>query len=190
MRLEHDHDADFDPDTLRQKAKEFLLSRAHRKSDAMPCSEGQRSLWYLHQMAPESAAYNVGYAIEIEGPIDHKIIRKCCRDIVKRHAELQSVFSSTSGSLLKRIEVGERLDFKQIPVGIVSDREIRDIVIKEYKRPFDLSCGPLIRFVAFDLKNGNHIFLLVAHHIVCDGDSFGCYLTNLEINTPKQLVGR
>src|SRR6476659_8930914 len=38
-------------------------------SDHLP-SRGQRALWFLHQLAPESAAYNIARALVVRGPLD------------------------------------------------------------------------------------------------------------------------
>src|SRR6185369_9895096 len=40
------------------------------QSQEAPLSHGQRALWFLHQLAPESAAYNITAAAVVHSPLD------------------------------------------------------------------------------------------------------------------------
>src|SRR5690606_25912070 len=46
-------------------------------------------------------------------------------------------------------------------------------------KSFDLQNGPLFRAYLIKISEDNHIFKLSAHHIICDGWSFGIILENL-----------
>src|SRR5258706_160648 len=53
--------------------------------------------------------------------------------------------------------------------------EARRIVAEEAQDPFDLSRSPLLRAKLLRLGDQEHLFLLVTHHIACDGWSMGVF---------------
>src|SRR5690606_4173003 len=50
---------------------------------------------------------------------------------------------------------------------------------RDAREPFDLGNGPLIRTFLFKLAHQHHVLRLTAHHIICDGWSFGVLLEEL-----------
>src|SRR4051794_34832875 len=80
-----------------------------------PLSHGQAALWFLHRMAPESAAYNLAAAARAlvpAGPLDAAALHRAFRRLAERHPELRATFAAGvpegSGEPVK--EVHERLD--------------------------------------------------------------------------------
>jgi NRPS condensation-like uncharacterized protein len=64
-------------------------------------------------------------------------------------------------------------DPEKIPVRVVerrSDEDWRDITAVEWKTPFDMSSGPMIRVVWIKAKDISEL-MLVGHHCICDGAS-------------------
>ena len=66
-----------------------------------PLSHGQLALFYLHQLAPESAAYNIARAVRIEGPFDPAALRRAFAALVHRHAALRTTFAAETGEHLR-----------------------------------------------------------------------------------------
>src|SRR5690606_28823931 len=56
---------------------------------------------------------------------------------------------------------------------------IKDILKKDAEKSFDLQNGPLFRAYLIKISEDNYILKLSAHHIICDGWSFGIILENL-----------
>src|SRR6185436_3408523 len=48
-------------------------------------------------------------------------------------------------------------------------------------RPFDLTCGPLLRCVLLRLAEENHVAALTMHHIVSDGWSMGILVREVTV---------
>src|SRR5690606_2657851 len=98
-----------------------------------------------------------------------------------RHEALRSTFSS-DGKLMC-IHENFPLDLQLIDVSDRSLAEVdvytKDIFGKDADKSFDLQNGPLFRAYLIKLSEGNHILKLTAHHIICDGWSFGIVLENL-----------
>ena len=53
-----------------------------------------------------------------------------------------------------------------------------NVIEEEYKKPFDLSKGPLIRFLLLQSSTQSN-FLIICHHIICDGMSLAYFLEDL-----------
>ena len=55
------------------------------------------------------------------------------------------------------------------------------LLVRETTRPFDLRTGPLFRALILRLGPEHNVVLLVAHHIVLDGWSFGVLAEDLAV---------
>lgn len=140
---------------------------------AFPASFAQQRLWFLDQLEPGTAAYNLPRAFRITGPLNIDILTQSFQTVVQRHAALRTVFDSVDGEarqvVLSEVEVSiPVIDLAEVPD---KDREAEAIRIatEEGKKPFDLSEGPLLRPVLVRLSPDNYLLVLVLHHIITDG---------------------
>src|SRR6202165_1547686 len=140
---------------------------------AYPASFGQRGLWFLDQLEPGTAAYNMARAFRITGPLDIPVLTRAFAAMVERHESLRTVFDSVDGEarqiVLSDMEV-------QIPVVDLTDipqpdreKQALGIASEEGKKTFDLRQGPLLRAVLVRLGPKQHLLILVMHHIITDG---------------------
>ncbi|RYZ11656.1 MAG: hypothetical protein EOO70_09600, partial [Myxococcaceae bacterium] len=56
----------------------------------LPLSYSQRSLWLLHQFAPEGGAYNVNIPLRIRSSYDEGRLRRCLERLLARHEMLRA----------------------------------------------------------------------------------------------------
>ena len=76
--------------------------------------------------------------------------------------------SRTDNGPVQRV-AGEFMPTLEIhDVADVGDEELRAMIEQDYKRPFDLTCGPIFRVSLFTRRSDLHIFLLTVHHIAVD----------------------
>jgi amino acid adenylation domain-containing protein len=138
-----------------------------------PTSFAQQRLWFLDQLEPGTAAYNLPRAFRIIGPLDLEIMRRALDAVVRRHASLRTVFESVGGES-RQVVLSEShvavpvVDLTNIPETDRESEALR-IVSEEGRKPFDLSEGPLLRSLLVRLGSERYIFLLVMHHIITDG---------------------
>ena len=59
---------------------------------AFPLSFAQRRLWFLQQLEPSSAAYNVPFASRLSGRLDASALERALNEIVRRHEILRTTF--------------------------------------------------------------------------------------------------
>ena len=160
------------------------ITRAER-TDGMPLSFSQERMWFLHQLAPESAAYNMGVAFRLEGSLDRAAAERSLREIVRRHENLRTTFHSGDGGPVARIAPEGDLPIEFVDLRGVRGTERIDAATRcagdSIREPFDLAAGPLFRATVYDLGDEDHVILFCMHHIVSDLWTFGVLFNELSI---------
>jgi len=70
----------------------------HRAEGPSPLSFAQERIWFLYQLDPGKAHYNVSRTMRLEGPLNVAALEQSINEIVRRHETLRTVFF-TEGSL-------------------------------------------------------------------------------------------
>jgi amino acid adenylation domain-containing protein len=139
----------------------------------LPLSFGQQRLWFLDQLQPGSAAYNLPAAVRLAGRLDVAALHETLREIVRRHEVLRTSFAVRDGQPVQVIATAVDLPLAVVNLsGLGPDRreaELRDLASEESLRPFGLHRAPLLRAVLVRLGEGEHALLLTFHHIASDG---------------------
>jgi len=133
-----------------------------------PLSHGQRALWFLHQLDPASAAYNVPGAITIEGELDAEALRSAFQTLADRHPSLRSTFAAPLGEPVQRVHPRMAVPFVEENASRWSGEALAERLAEEAERPFDLEAGPLVRVHLFERSKQEHVLLVVVNHIVTD----------------------
>src|SRR5262249_9489336 len=155
---------------------------AARESDnEYPLSYGQRGLWFLHNLAPESTAYNIARAVKINSALDVAALRRAFSALVGRHPAFRTTFATSEGRPIQRVADRFELDFRQEDRQRWSEARLDERLTEESGRPFDLERGPLLRVNLFIRSSDEHILLLVAHHIIIDFLSLSLLMQELDL---------
>ncbi|MDW5330241.1 non-ribosomal peptide synthetase [Plantactinospora sp. KLBMP9567] len=170
------------------------LSRA--PGDRVPMSFAQRRLWLVHQMGHGGAQWNVFVAARLHGPLDVEVLRGVLREIVRRHEVLRTTFpdpATWTGEPAQCVREELPPEFRLADLGQVpeSDREerLREVATTEIRRPFDLAQGPLLRALVVRVGPDEHVAVLAAHHIACDGWSMELLLAEISALYPALAAG-
>ena len=164
-----------DVSSLQQKRdslRALLTEIAAGTTSSYPLSEGQKALWFLYRSAQYSAAYNIALTVRITSAADVAALQQALRGLVSRHPSLRTTFCERDGKILQEIHGRHDVSLQQFDVPGCSNEELRSRIVEEYRRPFDLMRGPVIRVALFSRSNSEHVLLLTVHHIVCDAWSF------------------
>ncbi|WP_186032283.1 non-ribosomal peptide synthetase, partial [Burkholderia gladioli] len=143
----------------------------------LPLSFAQQRLWFLDQLEPGSAFYNLPAAVRLRGALDLDALRLTLNEVVRRHEALRTRFMTHEGVAVQEI-VADLLiepvlvDLSGEPEAVQSSR-LRERLEAAAREPFDLATGPLIRATLIRLAERDHVVSLVVHHIVSDGWSTG-----------------
>ena len=149
----------------------------------LPASFAQDRLWFLDQLEPGTAAYNLVRAFRITGPLNVNALTSAIGAVIRRHESLRTIFESVDGEarqvVLSDIEV-------QVPILNLADfpesereREALRIASEQGKKPFDLTRGPLLRAALLQLSRDRYILVLAMHHIITDGWSISILFREL-----------
>ncbi|HEV2765033.1 MAG TPA: condensation domain-containing protein, partial [Pyrinomonadaceae bacterium] len=147
------------------------------REQELPLSFAQQRLWFLDQLEPESAFYNVPTAVQLSGRLDVGVLERTLGEIVARHESLRTVFASVEGRPVQVIQPPRpvRIPLEDLRDRLPSEREaeVARFTYEVAREPFDLSRGPLMRVRLLRLAEDEHVVLLTMHHIVSDGWSMG-----------------
>jgi len=147
------------------------------RDEPLPLSLAQQRLWFLHQLEPISAAYNIPLALDFAGPLDALALDAAFRLLVDRHEVLRSRYLVRDGE--PRQEAGtvaaaypglRRVDLAGLPERRRRE-ELERLRAAEAVRPFDLAGGPLLRTALLRTAVDRHTLLFTLHHVVADARS-------------------
>ncbi|UFJ41460.1 amino acid adenylation domain-containing protein [Brevibacillus humidisoli] len=149
-----------------------LLERATGRAETA-LSRGQQALWFLHRMAPESAAYNISKAVRLSGRLDTAALRAAFQALIRRHDILRTTYPAQPGGV-PRAHIHEQAELAMTEVDASSwDADLLQQRMEEAaQRPFDLEQGPLMRVYLYKRSAEEHLLLWSFHHIVVDLWSF------------------
>jgi len=167
--------------------------RAPREGD-LPLSFAQQRLWVLEQIDPGSPLYHIAGAVHLTGRLDVAALQQCLTGMLQRHESLRATFHEKDGKAVQRIIPPSPLDLPLIDLSNVPaagrEEHIQHLATAEARRPFDLTCGPLLRALLVRLGDEEHVVLLVVHHIAADGWSFEILLREIGALYPAFAAGR
>src|SRR5688572_28795097 len=87
---------------LRNTVREPAISRRESGVSA-PLSFAQQRLWFLDQLEPGIAVYNVIEALHLNGLLDVEALERSFGEIVRRHEVLRTNFISTDGQAAQAV---------------------------------------------------------------------------------------
>jgi amino acid adenylation domain-containing protein len=168
---------------------------------AFPASYGQQQLWFLHQLDPNSAVYNIPFAFRLKGNLNIPVLEKSINEIIKRHETFRTVFALKDGSLTQFISSSLKLPLEIFNFSTYHEKEelAEDKIHKFTLSPFNLENGPLIRAGMIILDSQEHILLLSFHHTILDHTAVISFFNELtacynhfsedkKLNLPKPAI--
>jgi acyl carrier protein len=147
------------------------LVRVNRDEE-LPLSFAQQRLWFIDQLEPGNAFYNVRAAVRLSGALSVTALQRTFDEVVRRHEVLRTTFASRAGRLVQVIADAVAVEMPVLDLSSEGEeereRQVRELALEEAVRPFDLSRGPLLRIKLIRLQAEDHVVLLTMHHIVSD----------------------
>jgi amino acid adenylation domain-containing protein len=149
----------------------------------LPVSFAQERLWFLDQLMPGSAVFNVPLAVRLSTSIDVAVLEQSLNEIVRRHEVLRTTFATVNGQPVPVVspELKVALQVFDLNSHPVVEREAyaKRLSTEQSEQPFDLVNGPLIRASLISLDTEDHVFLVTMHHICSDGWSLVVFFQEL-----------
>ncbi|HXL90861.1 MAG TPA: amino acid adenylation domain-containing protein, partial [Streptosporangiaceae bacterium] len=165
------------------------LTAAPVRPDPLPLSFAQQRLWFIAQLEGPSPVYNIPLAVRLHGEVDAVALRAALADVVARHEALRTVFPDDGGVPCQRVLPPDaaRPELAQI---FVSAAAVAEAVAGAAQHEFDLARDLPVRGWLLSVSPGEHVLVLVVHHIAGDGWSLGPLFRDLAAAYQVRLAGR
>jgi amino acid adenylation domain-containing protein len=190
---------------------EYISIEPVEKKEYYILSSAQQRLYILQQMETNNINYNSSLVVLLEGKLDKLRFGGVFLQLIYRHESLRTSFHMEN-------EVPVQVVQHDVEFAIEYDRSLVDghwslvnyqgrgevpsdvkveKIIKNFIRPFDLSCAPLLRvglielpyppaairghhrlgtYISQEEKERKYVLMLDMHHIITDGTSHGILL--------------
>ena len=179
----------FEPDKEKSQENRQLYQEDTHDNQIYPLSHGQKALWFLYQLAPESVAYNIGITLLIRSTLDVPALQNTFQALINHHPCLRTTFTTSDSEPLQKVHQYWTIHFEQIDASTWSGDELNKQVAEAHQRPFDLEQGPVLRVNLFTRATQDHILLLSIHHIAFDGWSLWMLIKELGELYPTLKAG-
>ena len=142
-----------------------------------PLSFAQDRLWFLQQLEPESAAYNICRASRLLGNLSSSHLEASLNAIVSRHETLRTALRLIDAKPVQVVRPAEGLSIDFVDLSAVQESERNANIQRQFEaealRPFNLESGALLRCALLRIDEQEHILILTTHHSAADAWSMG-----------------
>ena len=162
----------------------FDLVKKRQEIESCPLSLTQQRLWFLHQLEPESCAYNLLSVTRLTGRLDVTALKQSLDKVIERHEVLRTIFRDHDGNaqqvILPLVAIDLTVvDLRQIANGGSIEAKVSALAVEFAQIHFDLARGPLLRVKLLRLGEDQFVLLHVVHHIVYDAWSIGIFVRDV-----------
>ncbi|HKX44512.1 MAG TPA: condensation domain-containing protein, partial [Burkholderiaceae bacterium] len=146
-------------------------------------SEAQREVWLADKLGHDaSLAFNESVNLRLRGPLDIGALSSALQALIARHEALRSTVGPEGTELLIG-DAAAGVDVLLHDLRAESEAArldaLKHAAEQAVETPFDVSTGPLFRAALYRLTDDEHVLMMTAHHIVCDGWSWGVLTDDL-----------
>jgi|GEM_PF-2855171 len=140
------------------------------QTDPPPATSNQRWLWTNYQDDPNSSAYNLCIAYELNGALDVPRLESVIRHLVARHDALRTCLAIQNDELVQVVTQEELELFRHDVSAAVDPVTALESLLADVRcRPFALERELPLRSHLVKLDPVRHVLILVNHHVACDG---------------------
>ena len=177
-----------------QRVPEPLSLRPVPRDRDLPLSFAQQRLWLLDRLDPGSPLYNVPRAIRLARALNVDALVRALTEIVRRHEVLRTTFPIIDEQPVQSISEPQPVKLRMFDLGNVQAENLEEEATKWMRQqvlsPFDLQAEWPFRAALLQLKEDDHLLMLVVHHIASDGWSSGILVRELSILYEAFLEGK
>jgi amino acid adenylation domain-containing protein len=160
---------------------------------APPVSYSQERLWFLEQLEPNTAIYNIPYMATVKGAVHRAAFNRAVNRLIARHESLRTYFVKIAGAPRQAIlaELSVEVDWQDLRDLDARDyaEKLQAICTEVTSTPFDMGSAPLFRIMLVATPRETTIITTI-HHIISDGWSIGIFQRDLVALYQEELGGR
>ena len=154
-----------------QRKNEYKNSALKYNTD-YPLYFSQRRLWYIEQLMPEKALYNVFHAVQCKGELNLELLNLSFKKLIEKYGVFRTAFFNQEGEAKQFVYDKFNFSIQNINVENTDDDQIKMIILNEVNNPFNLKSAPLLRVFLLSKGGNENILLIISHHIIVDGWSW------------------
>jgi amino acid adenylation domain-containing protein/non-ribosomal peptide synthase protein (TIGR01720 family) len=162
------------------------------RPDRLPLSYSQERLWFIEQMGA-TAAYNIPFSHRIRGALDLRVLEASLEQLIARHESLRTRFGMIAGEPFQFVDAVSRFKLEKVDVSEIALNARSDVVRRLHQEQaqalFDITTDTLLRACLVRLGADEHILLMTAHHLICDGWSNQILSRELSLLYAAGVVG-
>jgi amino acid adenylation domain-containing protein len=134
-----------------------------------PLSHGQRGIYLMQNLAPDSAAYNLTCLLQLDKNLNLTVLQNSLDFLLQRHAPLRMSIQTLDGYLAQQVSYSLPSILTVTEVDKLDAEQLQQWVNEEADKAFNLANEPLIRArLLCNRDDHSYRLLLVAHHIIAD----------------------
>lgn len=160
-------------------------------------SDGQRRMWFVQSVDPDSALLNVCTSYRVTGTVDVSQLHRAVDAVALRHPMLRTTYQTDGDGVPYPVIVDElRPEWAEYDLTGLAEqaRRLRLEVLaqRQFQQPFDLTSDSPLRVAAARVSADELILILTAHHIAWDDGSWAPFFTDLTAAyaDPDSIAGR
>ena len=157
-------------------------------------SYAQQRMWFLWQLDPQSAAYNLPMAVRLNGALQVQALEQAFSLLVARHECLRTTFGQAGERAFQRVAEPQALQLPLTDLSRVPEAQrwplVQQHMMAEATQAFDLEHGPLLSLRLLRLAEQEHVLLLTLHHIIADGWSMNILIDEFMRTYDALVAGR
>lgn len=136
-------------------------------------SFGQRRIWVLQQMNPNSPVFNISSTVYLDGKVNERMVRQVMEQLVRRHGSFRTYFKTVGEEVVQIVADDIRVNLDVTDLSERDEEERESLVLtalkSDMRRVFKLGTLPLYRAKLFILSDTRSVFHFKIHHIIFDG---------------------
>jgi mycobactin peptide synthetase MbtE len=147
-------------------------------------SDGQRRMWFVHQLDPSGALLNICLSYRLTGDVDAARLHRAVDEVARRHSVLRTTYHADQDGE-PRATVHDELPpgWAEHDLSQMSEqgRRLRLEVLaqREFAAPFDLTAASPLRITLARIAADEYVMLFVAHHIAWDDGCWRVFFADL-----------
>lgn len=151
----------------------------YTNENEFPLSQNQTALWFLKHLNPDGYAYNIGGAVEVRTDLQPELMFEAVRELIRRHPLLRANFAQKNGQAMQFISPEPLEDIALVDVEGREWNDIYNMIIEDYRKPYDLAYDSLMRFRLYRRGDNQWVIMKAVHHIISDAISTFTFIDEL-----------
>jgi amino acid adenylation domain-containing protein len=159
------------------------IPKVERNTNQYPLTFTQQQLWFINQLQPGTATYNIPVAVHIPGRLNFSALVNSLNAVIQRHEILRTSFELIDGEPVQKVVDVVNFTVPQFDLQHFDHQqqeiEVKTLSLQAAQTSFDLATAPLLQAKLLKLHPKKSILLLTLHHLVGDGSSINILVKEL-----------